>query len=133
MSGDPIGGETTDVGYGTSGAALLRSTARLHVLAEISQAFAVVATDQALLLEKIARVTADLVGDGCLVTLIDADGETLVNAANAHREPALEAAYRAFLTGVGVSKVTSASVSAEVVRSGMARLVRSIEPSQVVA
>jgi signal transduction histidine kinase len=133
MTRDATAGETTDVGLGTSEAALLRSTARLHVLAEMSQAFAMVATDYALLLEKIARTTADLVGDGCLVTLIAADGETLISAANAHREPALEADYRVFLAGLGVSKVTSATVSAEVVRSGIAKLVRSIEPDVLVA
>jgi signal transduction histidine kinase len=125
--------ETTDVGYGTSGAALLRSTARLHVLAEMSQAFAMVATDCDLLLEKIARTSADLIGDGCMVTLIAPDGETLQNAANAHRDPALEADYRAFLAGVGVNKVTSAAVTAQVVRTGLAKLVRSIEPATVVA
>src|SRR4051794_27307796 len=105
MSREATAGETTDVGYGTSGAALLRSSARLHVLAEMSQAFAMVATDYRLLLEKIARTTADLVGDGCLVTLLGPDGQTLFNAANAHREPTLEADYRAFLDGLGISKL----------------------------
>jgi signal transduction histidine kinase len=133
MSGDAQVGEATEVGVGTSGAALLRSTARLHVLAEMSHVFAMVATDYALLLEKIARTTAELVGDGCLVTLIDSDGETLVNAANAHREPAVEADYRTFLAGMSVSKVSSASVAAQVVRSGIAKLVRNIEPAAVVA
>ena len=133
MSGDAPPEETTSIGYGTAGTALLRSTARLHVLAEMSQAFAMVATDLDLLLEKIARTTADLVGDGCLVTLIDEDGETLENAANAHRDPALEADYRAFLAGFGVSRLASASVSAQVARSGVAKLVRSVEPATLVA
>jgi signal transduction histidine kinase len=132
MSGDPTAGETTDVGYGTSGAALLRSSARLHVLAEMSHAFAMVATDYRLLLEKIARTSADLVGDGCLVTLLGPDGHTLFNAANAHREPTLEADYRAFLDGLGISKLTSASVSAQVARSGVPKLVRSIDPASLV-
>jgi len=42
-------------------------------------------TDYRLLLDKIARTTADLVGDGCIVTLIDEDGETLFNAASTSR------------------------------------------------
>src|SRR5258708_5122121 len=47
---------------------LVRSNARLRLLADVSHAFAMVATDYYLLLQKIARTTADLVGDGCLVT-----------------------------------------------------------------
>ncbi len=67
------------------------SNARLRVLAQVSHAFAMVATDLPVLLRSIATTTAELVGDGCMVSLIDADGETLVNATNAHRDPALEA------------------------------------------
>src|SRR5438045_2526889 len=43
MSRDAASDEATSVGHGTSGAALSRSTARLHVLAEMSRAFAMVA------------------------------------------------------------------------------------------
>lgn len=101
---------------------LPRSHARLRVLAEVSQAFAAVATDYQSLIEKIARSTAELVGDGCIVTLIDADGETMFNAANAHRDRALENDYRAYLAGRGISKTTSATVSAAVVRTGEPRM-----------
>jgi hypothetical protein len=75
-------------------AEIVRSNARLQVLADVSHAFAMVATDYQTLLQKIARTMAELVGDGCLVTLVHADGETLVNVANAHRDPTLEAIYR---------------------------------------
>ena len=100
---------------------LERSNARLYVLAEVSHAFATVATDYDSLLAKIARTTADLVGDGCNVTLIDNDGETLINAANAHRDPGLEADYRDYLAGVGVSKPSAAPRSRRTVaRTGIA-------------
>ena len=52
------------------------SNARLQVLAEASRAFALVATEYPLLLPRIARTTADLVGDGCIVTLIGGDGRS---------------------------------------------------------
>jgi signal transduction histidine kinase len=112
---------------------LERSSARLYVLAEVSHAFATVATDYDSLLEKIARTTAELIGDGCQVTLLDSDGESLVNAANAHRDPGLEADYRGYLAGVGVPKLSSAAVSAVVARTGTAKLVPAIDPATLVA
>src|SRR5262249_34919982 len=117
----------------SAGSDALRSNARLRVLAEVSHAFAMVATGYQSLLETIARTTADLVGDGCLVTLIDADGETLVNAANAHRDPNLERDYRTYLSKLGVSKTPSASVAAAVIRSGEPRLVAEVAPGLMVA
>ena len=69
-----------------------RVNARSRVLAEASQAFSVVGTDYPSTLQAIARVVADLVGDGCIVTLLADDGETLTNAASAHRDTDLDAA-----------------------------------------
>ena len=109
------------------------SNARLRVLAQVSHAFAMVATDLPVLLRSIATTTAELVGDGCMVSLIDADGETLVNATNAHRDPALEADYAGYLAGVRLSKSTSSAVSAVVARTGEPKLVPEIDPAAVVA
>jgi signal transduction histidine kinase len=110
-----------------------RSNARLHVLAEASRAFALVATEYPLLLPRIARTTADLVGDGCIVTLIGGDGESLINVANAHRDPGLEADYRAYLAGMGVSKTSSGTVSAVVARTGEPRWEAQVDPTALVA
>ena len=95
-SRDSASGEfaTTDA---VATAELVRSNTRLRVLAEASHAFALAVTEYRTLLEKIARIVADLVGDGCLVTLVDADGERLINAASAHRDPRLEADYKTYL------------------------------------
>ncbi len=109
------------------------SNARLRVLAQVSHAFAMVATDLPVLLRSIATTTAELVGDGCMVSLIDADGETLVNATNAHRDPALEADYAAYLAGVRLPMSTSSAVSAVVARTGEPKLVREIDPRTMVA
>jgi PAS domain S-box-containing protein len=91
---------------------------RLRALAGVSEAFAAVATTYLLLLDTIARTIADLVGDGCLVTLISEDGEHLVNVANAHRDRALELDYRAGSAGLAVPRATSTSISATVIRTG---------------
>ncbi len=109
------------------------ATARLRVLARVSVAFAEVVTDYHRLIETIARTTADLVGDGCAVTLVDEAGETMFNAASAHRDPALEVDYRTYLAGMAVSTRTSASISAAVARTGQAKLVSDVRPQDLVA
>jgi signal transduction histidine kinase len=110
----------------------VRSTDRLRALAAVSDAFAAVATTYQPLLDQIARTVADLVGDGCLVTLISAEDDRLYNAANAHRNPALASDYKIYLAGMEVLRSDSESVSARVVRSG--RPVRAeIKPAEMVA
>ena len=116
----------------TTGEATL-GNARLRVLAEVSHAFAKVATDYRRLLAQIVRTTADLVGDGCLVTLLGDDGVTLINEASAHRDPELEVVYKTYLAGLSITTTTSAAVSASVIRSGQAALVPEIVPEAVVA
>ena len=110
-----------------------RVNARSRVLAEASQAFSVVGTDYPSTLQAIARVVADLVGDGCIVTLLAGDGETLTNAASAHRDTKLDAAYRTYLAQLPVCKTTSTSVSATVVRTGQPKFMREISPEVLVA
>jgi PAS domain S-box-containing protein len=102
-------------------AELLRSNDRLRLLAQVSSEFAAVTTSYQALLGRVARTIADLIGDGCMVTLLSDDGEQLNNVANAHRDPALEADYRTYLAGFTVAMATSSSVSAEVVRTGQPR------------
>jgi len=114
-------------------AELLETHRRLHTLAEVSSLLVTMVTNQQQLLDKIVRVTADLVGDGCMVTLIDADGESLVNVANAHRDPVLENAYKAYLLSLGVSKTSSSSVSATVIRSGEPTLIPEVDPLTLAA
>ena len=98
----------------------LRQTAehRLRTLAAVSDAFAAVATADQPLLDQIARTVADIVGDGCLVTLVSDDGEQMYNAANAHRDPALEADYKTYVARLSLTKMSSPSVAATVARTG---------------
>jgi K+-sensing histidine kinase KdpD len=113
-------------------AALQRSNDRLRALADVSGAFAMVAISYQPLLDQIARVIADIVGDGALVTLISEDGQQLRNAANAHRDPTLAIDYRDFLARRRVSTMTSSSISALVARTGQPQRA-DIEPADMVA
>lgn len=112
---------------------MLDDRARLYTLAELSNAFAMVATDYRSLVDKIARTTAEYIGDGCLVTLIADDGEHMLSVASAHRVPALELDYKSYLVGLPISKTTSPSMSAQVLRSGVPKLVPVVAPADLVA
>lgn len=104
---------------------------RLSVLASVSHAFAAIATDYNALLQLIARSTADFVGDGCLVTMVD--GDDLVGAVSAHRDRELEAAFAANAGVVRLPLATSTSVSAQVARTGVHVLVPVTDPEAAIA
>jgi signal transduction histidine kinase len=110
----------------------VRSSERLHVLARVSREFASVATRSATLLDQIARAIADISGDGCMVTLIDDDGDRMFNAANAHRDLALERDYQTYLAGTSISLATSHAISAAVGRTGAPRRA-DVSPDAMVA
>ena len=99
-------------------AVLALSNARLRVLAESSTTFAQVITSPQALLDQIARTSADLVGDGCTIMLLSADGEQLVMAASAHRDPAIERQDRALYGNATIARATSKAASAIVARTG---------------
>ncbi|HEY0476598.1 MAG TPA: ATP-binding protein [Kofleriaceae bacterium] len=106
--------------------------ARLRALAQVSDAFAAVATSYQPLLDAIAGTVTDIVGDGCLVTLISDDGDHLYSAANAHRDAALGADYRAYLATMLLSRTSAVSVSGTVARTGQP-LRADVSPADMVA
>jgi signal transduction histidine kinase len=110
---------------------VVRSGDRLRALARVSDAFAAVATSYQPLLDEIARTVADLVGDGCQVTLISDDGERLCTVAAAHRDAALTSEHRRSLLGIEVMRDGS-SISAQVVRTGQP-IRANVTPDEVVA
>src|SRR5205085_1808124 len=65
--------------------------------------------------------------------LVSGDGQLLMNAGNAHRDPAIESDVRSFLAGPPQPLATSQMVSAEVVRSGQPKLMPEIDPDAAVA
>ncbi len=105
---------------------------RLRVAAEVSNEFAMVTTDYRSLIETIARRAGDLIGDGCSVALLDADGESLSNVAIAHRDPELESVWRAHVGGLRMSR-NARSPLATAVRTGQPLLVPEIAPETVTA
>ena len=113
-------------------AELLRSGDRLHALALLSDAFAQVATTYQPLIDEIARTIANILGDGCLIMMISDDGEHLYNAANAHRDPALDRDYKTYLATMAVVRTSSASVSGTVVRTGQP-IRADVSPEAIVA
>jgi len=109
------------------------SSARLRVQAEVSHAFASVVTDYRRLIETVVRTAATLVGDGCQIFLVSDDGQSLINAGNAHRDTGIETEIRSFLAGPPQPLATSQMASADVVRSGEPKLVPEIDPDAAVA
>jgi PAS domain S-box-containing protein len=99
-------------------AEIMRSHDRLRALAGVSDAFAKVATAYQPLLDTIARTIADLVGDGCLVTLVSDDGARLASTSYAHRDPVFERDHREDIAQFGVTLADSNSITATVARTG---------------
>jgi len=97
---------------------LLRGNDRLRALAQLSDAFASVATSYQPLLERIARTVADQVGDACQVRLVSDDGESLNGAASAHCDPLREEDYRAYLAAMPAVRMDGDTIGARVARSG---------------
>jgi signal transduction histidine kinase len=109
------------------------SSARLRIQAEVSHALASVVTDYGRLIETIVRSAADLMGDGCQIFLVSDDGLSLINAANAHREAAVESDVRNFLAGPPQRLATSQMMSAHVARTGDPKLLAEIDPDTAAA
>ncbi|MFN0249408.1 MAG: sensor histidine kinase [Kofleriaceae bacterium] len=105
---------------------------RLRILAEVSHALAAITTDHPQVLKTIAETCARLVGDGCSVTLLDAERHYLVGVANAHREIDLEGVFREFVMLSG-GVASGDTVSARVVRSGEPVFVPRIDPAILAA
>ncbi len=107
--------------------------ARLRILAEVSHSLAAITTDYQSVLNTIASICARLVGDGCLVTLLDAERQQLMGAANAHHDMDLEAVYREYVAGMGAVPLDGSSISAMVTRTGEPAFVPEIDPAALVA
>ncbi len=104
---------------------------RLAVLAEVAGAFAEVATDYRSLLAKIARTMSELIGDGCLVTLVD--DKVIANAASAHRIPEIESTYAEFLERLPEVYLDQMTMAGDVIRSNAPKLIAEVEPGSIAA
>jgi transcriptional regulator with GAF, ATPase, and Fis domain len=68
-----------------------RHTARMETLAGISQALATVGLDVKMVLETIVRHIAEVIGDGCVISLLSSDEQWLKPAAFHHPKPEVKA------------------------------------------
>lgn len=64
-----------------------RNALRNAVLSEVSQSLAAATMDEKAVLDVVVRTTANLVGDGCVITLLSPDGQSLQPVAWHHRKP----------------------------------------------
>jgi K+-sensing histidine kinase KdpD len=93
-----------------------RQENRLRALAESSQLFAEATVDLERLLAIVARRFADLIGDGCYVRLLGADGVTLMPVATFHPDPEVERYLRE--TTDKISLKVGEGISGKVVETG---------------
>jgi PAS domain S-box-containing protein len=99
---------------------------RLHALSETMRAFAEATTDYERLLAVVAERMSALVGDGCLVSLLSADGSELRPASMHFRERAAEEAARRLLTLRPVD-VSGPTLGARIVRTRKGVLVPRVD------
>ncbi len=102
------------------------------VLDEINKALSDLPASRREALEKVVRIVTNQTGDGCMITLLDVARKNLMNIASAHRDRKLEDFYKSYMLGTPVPVATSQSISAQVVRSGLAQ-VRQVEPREMAA
>ncbi|AZZ36117.1 hypothetical protein CIK05_04690 [Bdellovibrio sp. qaytius] len=112
-------------------AKLMRNNARLRVLAEVANSFAIT-TDYNELCDKIANTASDLIGDGCMLTLTDENNKVLVNVASSHRDSEMRVVYKNYLKKIKVSTIDSSAISAQVIRSGELKYA-DVNPEDLVA
>jgi signal transduction histidine kinase len=101
-----------------------RQAVRLQVLAESSHAFAEATTDVERLLRLVAERAAHLVGDGCYIRLIGADGLHLEPVATYHPDPEVERFLRE--TADGVPLRVGEGISGRVVETGEPALIAQV-------
>lgn len=114
---------------GLLSAKLMRNNARLRVLAEVANSFAIASTDYHELLNKIAFTAADLIGDGCVVTLVE-DG-IITTGASAHRNARLYDKFKIYADSMRIPVNESNAISAQVVRTGEP-MIGDIDPQTLV-
>jgi len=95
---------------------LERLTARAQALAEASRAFSEAAHDVEAALRVVARKTAELVGDGCTISLLSEDRRTLKMVAYHHVDPAELEVTRTLLANVELP--VTESIVGKVVTTG---------------
>lgn len=104
---------------------------RLSILADASNAFAAARLDQQSILDTVARVVAEAIGDVCLIRLVSADGAYLQLAAIHDPDPDALMATKAFL-GPLTHRIDE-GLSGRVISSGSPILIPETNPDELQA
>jgi signal transduction histidine kinase len=104
--------------------------ARLEILARSSEAFAAARLDYQTVLDTVARLVSELMGDACDVRLLSPDGGWLQTVALYHADPDRRAGLRAFYRAPGP---VGQGVSGRVLRTGQPVLLPSLSSPEAVA
>lgn len=105
-----------------------QQSARASALAEISRALAEQNLDHHAILTTMAERTSQIVGDGCAIALLSADGHTLEPAITFHNDPELREIFHNLLNIRPQSG--DQGLHGEVVRSGQARQIPLLQTEQ---
>jgi signal transduction histidine kinase len=106
---------------------LRRSAERAEALARLGKYLGEVSTQYQAALPAVARLLAEVVGDGCALYLISADGQWLETAAIDHRDPGAAEALQA-LKAVAPSRADE-GLSGRVLQSGQSLLIPQVDPA----
>src|SRR5688572_16425201 len=104
--------------------AAARNQARLEILARSSQIFAAARLDYQTVLDTVAQLVSELVGDACDVRLLSPDGQWLQTVALYHPDPERLASLRAFYRAPSSA---AQGASGRVVRTGQPVLIPVVE------
>jgi PAS domain S-box-containing protein len=107
-----------------------RAETAARLLAEITRELVAAGVDLSTLLDRVARRTAELLGDGCLLRLLSDDGRTLEPAGFHHTGPALAEEIRAMLA---VPYRADEGLDGEVIRTGHAALLPVVDHQALLA
>lgn len=105
-----------------------RQAARMKALADASHTFAAASLNQQVILERLSRLGAEVVGDFCIVQQISADGTHLNAAVLSHADPSRQALLE---TMKDVPYPVGAGFMGRVAQTGQAAFIPEITPDQV--
>lgn len=109
------------------------NAAHLRVLEDVSRAFTEATPGFGALVQTIARVMADHIGDGCVIMLLNQSADGLDKVADAHHDRSVEADCRSLEAKIGAWQITGNTLPARVARTGVPELVVEVDPEAVVA
>ncbi len=107
-----------------------RAAERLRTLADASRAFAEAGADYQKLIDQIARISAEQLDTGCMITMLSDDRKWLVPATFYDCDPDMLALLHQVFSDVRIS-INAPNATAMVVRQKQAVLIPHIEPADI--